>query len=234
MPLIKLIPYEPYETVTNSIVPARTIIPHWYKSSKQKVEGYEKRHLHEGSGPTATYKQCVPFLDAMTLGYVAVLTSDIEVTIENNTPTIRTKNNLRSIITHHDAVQWAGMPLPANHWPHIFKWHQDIVIKTPARYSILFTHPFNRLDLPFTTISGVVDTDNYEMPSHFPFWLKHNFEGLIEAGTPVAHIVPIKREKWTKSLLPFDNGANKAVVDKFLSKIERAYKTMFWEKKHYE
>jgi hypothetical protein len=46
-------------------------------------------------------------------------------------------------------------------------------------------------------MEGVVDTDTYNAPVNFPFVLKNvNFEGLIPAGTPIAQVIPFKREEW--------------------------------------
>lgn len=234
MPAIKLVPLTEFDTVNNSIKPARSTIPDWYKQSPQKIKGCPS-HLTAGSVSTATYKQCAPFLDGITLGYMAVLSADIEVTIkEDNFPFINHKGLARTIVTSHSEDQWEGMPYPLFHYPAVFKWHQELVIKTPKNYSLLFTHPINRFDLPFTTITGIVDTDNYEIATHFPFWLKQGFTGIIPAGTPICQIIPIPREKWTKSLQKFDPVKNAISHDNYMSKIVRTYKNLFWEKKQYD
>jgi len=140
----------------------------------------------------------------------------------------------REVITIHTQDQWEGMPYPLFHYPSIFKWHQDLVLKTPKNYSLLFTHPMNRLDLPFTTISGVVDTDDYYLPTHFPFWIKQGFTGIIEAGTPVCQIIPIPREKWSQTKETFIPGQALKNSDNYFSKIAKTYKTHFWKKKQYD
>jgi hypothetical protein len=56
-------------------------------------------------------------------------------------------------------------------------------------------------DLPFTILPGVVDTDRYTAPVNFPFLINDpNFEGLIPAGTPIAQVIPFKREPWEMSI----------------------------------
>ena len=62
----------------------------------------------------------------------------------------------------------------------------------------MFTHPANRFDLPFTTLTGMVDCDRYHdawinVPAH---WHDVTFTGVLPKGTPVAQCFPIKRESW--------------------------------------
>jgi hypothetical protein len=88
--------------------------------------------------------------------------------------------------------------------------------------------------LPFQTLSGVVDTDNFKHPVQFPFFIKKDFTGIIKAGTPVAQITFFKREHWIRSVEKYNE--NKINKDRFnyFSNIDRSYKKMFWEKKHYD
>jgi len=62
----------------------------------------------------------------------------------------------------------------------------------------LFTHPFNRFDLPFTTLTGLVDCDRYhDNWIHFPaHWHDIDFSGVLPKGTPVAQCVPVRRDNW--------------------------------------
>jgi hypothetical protein len=63
----------------------------------------------------------------------------------------------------------------------------------------LFTHPVNRTDLPFTTLTGLVDCDSFhDSPLNFPArWHDADFNGVLPKGTPVAQCLPVKREAWT-------------------------------------
>jgi hypothetical protein len=62
----------------------------------------------------------------------------------------------------------------------------------------LFTHPVNRTDLPFTTLTGLVDCDTfYQSSVNFPArWHDMGFNGVLPKGTPVAQCLPVKRESW--------------------------------------
>ena len=77
-----------------------------------------------------------------------------------------------------------------------FKWSSTWYIQTPPGWSCLFTHPSGHGDLPFRTISAIVDTDVYKQEIAFPFWLLDSFEGVIEKGTPIVQVIPFKRQEW--------------------------------------
>ena len=69
-------------------------------------------------------------------------------------------------------------------------------METKPGVSILFTHPMNRPDLPFHTLSGMVDTDGFtELPVHFPAqWKDPGFDGVLKQGTPIVQCIPLRRE----------------------------------------
>jgi hypothetical protein len=87
----------------------------------------------------------------------------------------------------------------------LIKFHNLWTIEAPEGYAVLFTHPLNRVDLPFTTLTGIVDCDRYhDNWIHFPArWNDPNFSGVLPKGTPVAQCVPVKRESWVLDTGPF-------------------------------
>jgi len=216
---------------------AKKFIPEWYKKSSQKIKGLEKFSLvpYFSQSTTSTFKKCTPFLDSMTNGYIFSLSQDIEVSIrEDGQPLITWRNDSIVTVTHHDNEQWDGLFIPENCHKYVYKWNNDFTIKTPRGYSTIFTHPYNRFDLPFYTLSGVVDTDKYPLPVHFPFFIKKDFVGIIPAGTPLAQLSFIKREHWFKNILKYNEKYTIMAMNLFLKKIDRSYKNQFWEKKIYE
>jgi hypothetical protein len=58
----------------------------------------------------------------------------------------------------------------------------------------------NRTDLPFTTLTGLVDCDAFSHSAvNFPArWHDPGFNGVLPKGTPVAQCLPIKREGWAE------------------------------------
>ena len=97
----------------------------------------------------------------------------------------------------------------------LIKFHNLWTIQAPEGYEVLFTHPHNRFDLPFTTLTGIVDCDRYRNNwVHFPArWNDANFSGVLPKGTPVAQCVPVKREVWAAITEPFTMEETQRVHD---------------------
>lgn len=234
--LLKLVPMSEYALEINPIIPARSAIPEWYKSSPQRIEG-TSTHLLVGKpiATTSTYKGCSPFLDGLTAGYMAVLTADIEVTRNDvGMPYFMWRTPFRTLVSDHTPDQWQGMQPPKGYAPLVMKWVPDVALQPPAGYSILFTHPMNRYDLPFLTLSGIVDTDTYHEQVLFPFWIREDFQGVLEKGTPICQFFPFKREDWKTEQQLFDARTVFLEREALFSRVVRSYKSQFWVKKRYE
>jgi hypothetical protein len=234
---VKIVPFEENSSMNINITKAKLKVPDWYKDSSIKMSGYENFTLmpENPSVTTSTYKRCSPFLDALTNGYIFYLGQDIEVTINNDgTPYIVWRGTYLNPISSHSKTQWDGLEYPDNCHDFVYKWQNHLTIKTPRNYSTLFTHPHNRFDLPFYTLSGVVDTDKYYAPVHFPFFLKNNFTGIIKAGTPLAQITFIKRDNWFKTIGKYNKDDIEKNDYRYFKILDRPYKNLFWQKKNYD
>jgi len=104
----------------------------------------------------------------------------------------------------HPVDQLGDMPFSPEFSKYAYKWDNPYTIKTPPGYSVMFSHPVNMPYLPFYTLSGVVDTDNYFQPVLFPFIAKNNFNGVLPAGTPIVQVIPFKRDDWKSEV--YDKG----------------------------
>jgi hypothetical protein len=153
-------------------------------------------------GEDDTVKRCPPFIDAMTAGFLIPLICDVRVEDgefqwDMDLPPAGSVSFARSPIGVHDAGQVEGTPLRE---PDRFlvKFHNLWTIEAPPGYALLFTHPVNRFDLPFTTLTGLVDCDRYhDAWINFPArWHDADFKGVLPRGTPVAQCFPIRRENW--------------------------------------
>lgn len=153
-----------------------------------------------------TVKRCPPFIDAMTSGFLMPLVADLTVedgvlSWDRDVPAGSFAPYPRSPIDFHDASQVAGSPL-FDEDRFLIKFHNFWTIELPPDYSLLVTHPFNRHDLPFVTLTGLVDVDRYrDNFIHFPArWSNPAFSGVLPKGTPVAQCLPLKRELWSTAL----------------------------------
>lgn len=178
-------------------VPAVQGLPDWFKAVPLKA--FSPTHQKE----VMTVKRCPPFVDAMTYGFLMPLACDLriengEFSWDNTAPPASIAAFSSSPIDFHDAAQVEGTPFFEND-RFIVKFTNFWTIETPPGYSLLFTHPLNRADLPFTTISGMVDTDLFpDNLVNFPArWNDLAFNGVLPRGTPVAQCIPVKRESWS-------------------------------------
>jgi hypothetical protein len=232
---IVITPREKYSENFFNIVPASEFVPEWYRKSPGKYS-FAKSEIDplDRISVTSTYKKCTPFFDALTAGYMVFLTSDIEVVKKDDGQPFIQWRTTRRIITDHSDIQWEGLPCPEGYSKHVYKWHNQFNINVPKGYSLLFLNPINRFDLPFMTITGIVDCDNFKLPVHFPFFIKDSFSGIIEKGTPIAQIIPIKRDLWERKHEKYDEDESMIMPEKYFSTIKRAYKNTVWERKEYK
>jgi hypothetical protein len=187
-----------------SLVSAKKIIPQWYKDEPSSL----------------MLKHCMPFIDGFISGYSMVLKQDIDL------------NNDLDVVGLRDSSSIGNMPIPFNHDSRQFLWKNPYIIKTPKKYSILICHPINRYDLPFTTLSAIVDSDSIMPKGNLPFFIKEGFEGIIKAGTPIFQIIPFIREKWTMELN--ENLLEECDTRNNKYKENNFYKKYYWDKKQYE
>lgn len=210
--------------------PASRLVPEWYKNTDSYLNDNKK--IPSGTGDTTgTIKKCIPVFDAITAGYIIETPSDVWVSFRDGNPYFEWSSY--DMISFHPIEQ---APLHPNKNGYSYpKWMNPWSIKTPKGYSTLFVQPFHR-ESPFEILPGIVDTDQYFAAVNFPFVMKdRNFEGLIPVGTPMAQVIPFKRESWSSELGDTDDLKNQdAVVRKLRTKIFDKYKTLFWTKKEYK
>jgi hypothetical protein len=190
------------EKVLPRPIPAVQGLPGWFKALPSNA--FSATHQKE----VMTIKRCPPFIDAMTYGFLMPLVADLKIengefSWEHDAPPASIASYSSSPIDFHDGAQVEGTPFHEDD-RFIVKFTNFWTIETPPGYSLLFTHPVNRIDLPFTTISGMVDTDLFpDNLVNFPArWHDADFSGVLPKGTPVAQCIPVKRETWAAQFAP--------------------------------
>lgn len=200
--------------------PASLYIPSWYKDAKQVKD------------KILTAKRCVPLIDSLSAGYIISLASDVhwDATASRK---YWSASKVDLVSSHYD-VQTDTFELGDEFETTPYKWINQFHIKTPKGYSMLFTHPINRTDLPFYSFTGVVDTDRHPLIVNFPFVIKKGFSGVIPAGTPIAQCIPIKRDDWSSKVA--DSRTRYEHVDEFnvVTPPFGWYKRKYWVKKRYQ
>ena len=182
---------------------ASKVLPEWYRNLPRYVNQSDKPIKALGR---KDLKMCVPFRDAMISGYVICLPCDIEVQISadgdvdvfsNPQLVFRAVEKRGSLVEQN---QGFGMPHPIGTTPIMFAWTPMYGVKTNKRNSILITHPLNRHDLPFVTTSGIIDSGFFSKAGNIPFFFKEGFTGVIPKGTPIAQVLPFRRDNWISKI----------------------------------
>lgn len=218
--------------------PAAEHLPEWYKNMPLHMDGETETGLSKDGVAVSnlTLKGCVPFLDAITSGYMFTLPFDMELRRDyRGMINVRWATNMDFIGTH-GPDQAPGLPVAFGAGQTTLKWRPGWRVITPLGYSCLFVHPLNREDLPFRTLSGVVDTDTYKLGVEFPFQMidPKKEVTILERGMPICQVIPFKRENWKSETIPFDEKANRKNGFELKSKLARSYKTKFWQRKSYK
>ena len=88
----------------------------------------------------------------------------------------------------------------------------------------------------FTILDGIVDTDQYKAPVNFPFVLNDvKWEGIIPAGTPMAQVIPFKRESWEHKIgSDKERQEQEKITRKLKTLFFNSYKRQFWSRKEYK
>jgi len=177
--------------------PALLGLPDWFKALPGSAVGSVLQ------SELLTVKKCPPFIDAMTCGFLIPLVTDIKVADgvfawDFELPAGAIASYSRSPLDFHDEAQVAGTPFFQED-TFVIKFNNFWTIESPPGYSLLITHPINRDDLPFRTLTGLIDTDLYKDNFiNFPArWRDLSFRGVLPKGTPVAQCIPVKREMWS-------------------------------------
>jgi len=239
MKLIKFFAQEEYKDFGKP-TPAKKMIPEWYRKSES--------YWNDPDGKSSEgLKKCMPFMDTMVSGYFLTFPVNVYINEKNNDLGHIFQNNESDLqIRWGGPPQYAGMimerpkelgadmPRPAGHYPNHLVFSGSWSMKTPRGWSVLMTPPLNRYDLPFTSSSGIIDSDKFTSPGNIPFFIKKGFSGVIEAGTPFVQLTPLKRENWLMAENDKSLKESRKIEGSLLSKSESQYKRFAWSRKKFD
>jgi hypothetical protein len=223
-------------------IPAKKNIPEWYKKLSHTLN-------------RKTVKGCMPFLDALTAGYIIKTPFDFAIVHNQINPNDgKVSQNSFSSVNEvgnaardlkipfndenhiHESFQMEGSPqLEKNSKMGFHKFVSPWIIKTPPGYSCLFVSPMNNKDDRFEVISGIVDTDTFNIPINFPLVMNSDkyksMETIVKKGTPIVQVIPFKRDSWKMTVKSYTRQELDLNLVRIFSKFLNKYKTMFWSKK---
>ena len=214
--------------------PASKGVPPWMKHLTPEAEREDYQ----------TVKRCIPFLDAMTAGYIIPLPFDLTIAITPTGNQLLWKNEEEkdrlskyTIVESHDSSQYPGAPFSQFK---VIKFYNPWIIETSPNTSCMFVPPLNRPELPYVPLSGIVDTDQYfntvNLPCVFPgLAVGHQIE--LKMGTPMIQVIPFKRQEWKSTITNLKEGvltrAHETREDMRNDRKEW-YRRKKWQKKAYK
>lgn len=229
--IVKKLKYVSLVEFAKPFYPSVDFVPEWYKKIPAFVGNTPT--IAENSKPNITVKNCMPFLDSLITGYMIVTWQDIQVVQKNGKALITWLLQPEPLVIRDKNINMP-MPTPTGYEDTHFSWMSPLNYQTPKGISMIVTHPLNRFDLPFLTLSGIVDAEQGMVGGQLPFFIKKDFEGIIPKGTPFAQLIPFKKEKWESeeclSLL------KRGEEIRFLSSsvLKGWYKKSIWKKSYYK
>lgn len=238
---IKFIANRPWLKKKSNSTPEPTSknLPEWYRKADRFAmnpmtnEPWE----HPQQGKIPTWKACPSIFDAMISGYVYKTPCDLEFYLDDN-------DEIAVKVLNPQNQDFCGPrdPLPqfvhpmGYHEKH-FAWWADWAVAVPEGYSVLYTHPLNRYDLPFQTTNGIIDNDKVNLPGTMPFFIKEGWTGILPAGTPYAQLIPFKREDWESEIVVPDYNTmaknNQENSMKYRVRDGGVYKNSVWTRRIY-
>ena len=207
--------------------PASKMVPQWFL----ELVPFRKDIPIPGN---VTGKRCVPMLDAMTAGYILVTPVDVMVTRDQGKIVYSWPNE--PAVEFQQLWQVGGHKRVTEDYSLVPKMPNPWGVVTPQGYSCLYIPPLNSDDNVFEIFSGVVDTDQYHQNGSLPFLLRDpRWEGLIPAGTPMAQVIPFRRESFEMIIGDSnDQGIPEKQWHKLRSVFRDGYRKMFWSPKSYK
>ena len=204
--------------------PSGKVMPDWFKSLPAALSDHPR---------SSSVKRCLPFIDAMSQGYIIPFHCDVWVVAENNNLRFEfAEKELTKGMSDHSYDQVMGHPMKDEPFGNVpLKWHNPWVIETPKNYSCLFTSPLNRMEKRFKVLDGVVDTDTYYNHVHFPLiWTGGEGKFLITRGTPLIQVIPFKRETLGLEVSVLNKKKQNKVQNSLITYFSNGYRKLFWHK----
>jgi hypothetical protein len=211
----------------NPPVTGNSMVPEWYKDTSQffksnNMKDFDVQNITGLDQVSVSIKTCGPTFDAFTSGYYYVLQEDVFVEIdENGIPSLSWDSDVFMLIRTGNLEY----PITSAYHPISYAFRMLFGIKADPGTSCLITHPLNRYDLPFLTVSGIVDIDETTSPTDIRFVLKKGFEGKIPKGTPIFQLIPFTRESWEMEIDPsitddetYENEKRRTMLHSFYQK----------------
>jgi len=210
--------------------PARLYTPEWFKKIPT-VTGGEKEYAN-GKLKNKSPKLCMPFSDSFTTGYIQETWCEIHIGLDKDGNVSYNYSTEPKIIEARPARTF----ISDLYYPYEFTWKLPWAFELPKGWSALIVNPLNQTQLPFFTMSGIIESDSYfrsPFPNNLPFMINNGFQGIIPVGTPMFQIIPFRREEWVSSQEEYNEVENRKGIHAVEQFFQGGYKKIHWKKKNF-
>tara|TARA_R100001163_G_C5048998_1_gene185971 strand:- start:592 stop:1302 length:711 start_codon:yes stop_codon:yes gene_type:complete len=216
--------------------PTKSLMPDWFKNIPMYASGLvpePKLKLAKEYGTNMTVKKCVPFTDAMLLGYTVDLPCEVILEQKNDSYNIDWKLNA-NVFSLHQANSMM-IDTPFGYHKHISKFNWGTIPLTPKGYSTLVLPSFINNDSPFKAVPAIIDTDVSEFSFSLPVWVSNHHDGIVKIGTPIAQLLPFKRDNWKMETSYWEDDEYDVLRDiTFAKKVANHYARLIHKKKEFK
>jgi hypothetical protein len=181
-------------------VPAGRMTPQWVRAMAPYTK--KRRFPNLRTREEVTMKGCPGVGDYLNLGWIIPLWTDYIFTAnpdgfgwDSAVP-----DELDNVKTFEPELQ-PTFPRGPNDHAHILKIGTPWMVRTPPGWSVLICAPWYQRETRFTIMPGVMESDRFHVVTVVAVWhLPLGESTLIKAGTPLLHIIPVKRNSMTMKL----------------------------------
>ena len=169
-------------------VPAKAELPEWFR----RIPPIDAENLTPTNNGL-TVKRCMPFFDALATGWIIPLAATVRLEVTDDGSTVNAGWEFdRTLVSYHGPHQVRGNPREPR--PPC-KFHNLLDGSDAAGLELPLRAAAQPRQLRVRILAGVVDTDRYASHIHFPFFVTAP-DGLyvIHKGTPVAQVIPFRRD----------------------------------------
>lgn len=213
-------------------VPASSMLPEWYK----RLEG----ELIDGPNRGYTAKRCRGIYDIMASGYMILWPFDAKITRDDNGRLLihKARTGHSEDFHPHPHFQVEGYPdmKIEGQSAGIQKLTTPYRVKTPEGTSVLVKQPSYMPELRTEIMEGIIDTDEYYGDFNILFIIKEiktSRPVIINAGTPLAQVIPFVRGEWQMKTDEIDKD-RLHLFNATATNIDRFYQKEMWTRKVFE
>lgn len=216
--------------------PTKMFVPDWFSKSSRNWTDKDGTQYKDAEGNNLlSFKACPALMDAFVTGYNLLTPCDIHFYKVNGRIERVIDPQYADFCDRRNAI--ADFVVPYGYEEDHFHWFPNWMPELPEGYSAIYINPLNRFDLPFFTVSGIIDNDKMNTPGLMPFFIKKGFIGTVNAGTPYAQIIPFKRDSWEMDKVLH---SEKEIIDRHNLSAQKfripgggAYKKTVWSRKDF-